>query len=192
MKISQICALAVLLAVGSAMAFADGVNDPKIIIHGASSEDLIQGSCSQCVGVGMNFSFSVPASGSGSLFFTNKSGQNWTSLALIEQGHTVPAADIKCSSYLFMSCTAETLKNGNVEILLAGVKSRADWRDLGIPNGASFSIQFSCLKSNCWPGGLSFSGHANAVPEPETVALMVTGLGAIVSRRKMWKRSLKA
>lgn len=187
MKISQICALALLLAVGSVMAFADGINDPKIIIKGAAGGDLVKGHCGQCVDVGLNFKFTVPESGSGTLFFTNTSGANWTSLTLVEKG--VPAVDIKCSSSLFSSCTTETLKNGSVEILLSGVKGGALWKDHGIPNGASFAIDFACVSKSCWPGGMTFGGHANggSVPEPGTVALMVTGLGAIVSRRKLWK-----
>jgi len=176
-----------LLVVGSVMAFADGIHDPQIIIHGVGGNAPQSCPPGGCVGVGLNFSFSVPPSGSGTLFFTNNSGVNWTSLALIEVGHTVPAADIKCNSYLFMSCTATTLKNGNVEILLSGVKGGNN-PDKGILNGQSFSIAFSCVNKNCWPGGLKFGGHANmTVPEPGTVALMMTGLGALVSRRKTWK-----
>jgi len=181
MKTSQICAVAMLLIVGSVMAFADGIKDPQIIIHGAGG-----GSSPQAMGVGVNFNFSVPAGGSGTLTFTNTSGVNWTSLALIEQGHAVPAADIKCRSYLFMSCVATSLKNGNVEILLSGVKAGNN-PDKGILNGQSFGITFSCVNNNCWPGGLNFGGHANmTVPEPGTIALMVTGLGAFFSRRKTW------
>ncbi|HKM86093.1 MAG TPA: PEP-CTERM sorting domain-containing protein [Terriglobales bacterium] len=190
MKISQICAVALLLVMGSVMAFGDGINDPQIIIHGVGSGGAGPLACppSGCVQVGLNFSFKVPPSGSGTLFFTNESGQNWTSLALIEKGNVVPAADIKCHSYLFQSCTATTLKNGNVEILLSGVKGATN-PDKGILNGQSFSINFSCVNKSCWPGGLSFSGHANmsTVPEPGTIALMITGLGALVSRRKTWK-----
>jgi len=189
MKISRICALALLFAVSSAMAFADGIQDPKIIIKGAGGGSLVQGPCPQCIGVGMNFSFTVPQSGSGSLFFTNTSGKNWTSLKLIEKG--VPAADVKCSSSLFSSCTTQTLKNGSVEILLSGVKGGAQWADHGIMNGQNFSINFSCVKGNCWPGGLTFNGHGGtsvgSVPEPGTIGLLVLGLGALSSRRKMWK-----
>jgi len=185
MKISQICAVALLLVVGSAMAFADGV-DPKVIIRGVSGN--ITCPPDGCQAVGLNFSFSTPASGKGTLFFTNESGQNWTSLTLIEQGHVVPAEAISCHSQLFANCTAVTLRNGNVAIELSGVKGGNN-PDRGIQNGQSFAISFSCVGKSCWPGGLQFGGHANAssVPEPGTIALMVTGLGALVSRRKMWK-----
>jgi hypothetical protein len=106
-------------------------------------------------------------------------------LALVEKG--VPAVDIKCHSNLFGSCTTETLKSGAVEIFLS--ISKADNPNQGIKNGQTFGISFNCIKQDCWPGGLSFGGHANgaSVPEPGTIALMVTGLGALVSRRKMWK-----
>jgi len=190
MKTSQICAVALLLVVGSVMAFADGINDPQIIIHGAGSGGSAPFTCpphQTCKGVGLNFSFTVPPSGTGKLFFTNTSGVNWTSLALIEQGHVVPAADIKCSSYVFSSCTVSTLKNGNVEILLSNTNGPLN-KDKGILAGQSFSIAFACVNKSCWPGGLNFGGHANmSVPEPGTMALMMTGLGALVSRRKTWK-----
>jgi hypothetical protein len=191
MKISLMCAAALLL-VGSVIASADTVKDPKIIIHGvAGGANLQMCPPAGCVGVGINFGFTVPPSGSGTLFFTNTSGVNWTSLTLIEQGHAVPAAAIHCNSYLFTSCTATNLQNGNVAIVLSGVKGGGPLNTgTGIANGQSFSIQFACVNNNCWPGGLSFGGHANAgssVPEPGTIALMMTGLGALVSRRKLWK-----
>jgi hypothetical protein len=185
MKISQICGVVLLLVVGSMLAFADSVHDPKIIIKGVAQE-LTE--CPQCKGVGFNFSFTVPESGSGTLYFTNQSGKNWNSLTLIETGE--PAADISCHSNLFSSCTTQTLKNGSVEILLTNA-GRAKWADQGIKNGQNFGISFSCLDKSCWPGGLSFNGHGSpnvaAVPEPGTIALMATGLVGLISRRKTWK-----
>ncbi|MGO9863670.1 MAG: PEP-CTERM sorting domain-containing protein [Terriglobales bacterium] len=188
MKLSRICALLLLVALGSAMAVADGINDPKIIIRGASAGQIAMMShCPPqgCTSVGLNFTFGVPKSGSGTLFFTNNSGVNWTSLTLVEKG--VPAIDISCSSYLFPSCKTETLKNGAVAIVLATSSCGRG----GIKNGQSFSIQLACVGGSCWPGGLDFSAHANgATPEPGTIAFMTTGLAAIVSRRKWWtKRS---
>jgi len=190
MKISQIFAVLMLLVVGSVMAFADGINDPQIIVHGAGSGNVCP--VSGCRGVGLTFNFKIPASGSGSLFFTNESGQTWTSLALVEQCPggvcAVPAVDIKCHSSLFHSCTVETLKNGDVEILLQ--VSHSYNPNTGIRNGQNFAITFACVDSSCWPGGVKFNAGANGaspVPEPGTIALMVTGLGALVSRRKTWK-----
>jgi hypothetical protein len=196
MKIYQVCAVALLLAMGSAMAFADSINDPKIIVRGVSgsnSQDRSADSCGKhnCTDVGLNFSFTIPKGGEGNLFFTNTSGKNWTSLTLIETGE--PAADISCATSVFLNCTTKTLKNGSVEILLAGVRTRGALNSLaGIPNGGSFAISFIC-KGGCWiNGGSTVTAHAGTVPEPETVALMITGLGAIFSRRKLWRNRFRA
>jgi hypothetical protein len=189
MKISQICAVLLLLTVGSVMAFADGIHDPKIVIHGVNGGNgPTHCPPAGCTSVGLNFTFNVPKGGSGTLFFTNGSGKDWTSLTLIESG--VPAASVSCIQTLFLSCSTKTLQNGSVEILLSGVKGGQNPR-VGIKKGQSFDISFVCVAKDCWPGGLPFTGHANAaVPEPGTLALMVTGLGAAFSRRKMWKNRL--
>lgn len=194
MKLGRLCILAVLVVAASMAAFGDSVQDPTIIIRGVSgtsSPTLLSGCPPEgCTQVGMNFSFGVPDSGKGTLFFTNASGQNWTSLALIEKG--VPASAITCIQNLFLSCTTKTLKNGAVEILLSGIKGASNPLK-GILTGQSFSIGFACSEG-CWPGGLDFTAHANvaAVPEPGTIALVVTGLGAIVARRKKWKSNLNS
>jgi hypothetical protein len=196
MKISQICAVAVLLSVGSLMAFADGITDPKIIIHGVNSGSASTSSpCGPhgCEDVGLSFSFTIPKSGHGFLYFTNTSGKNWTSLTLIETG--VPAADISCTQTVFLNCSTKTLGNGSVEILLSGANTHRINNfnpRTGIANGQSFDIGFRCLNGSCWPGGSTVTAHAGAVPEPSTVAFMLTGLGAIVSRRKTWMNRLKA
>ncbi len=192
MKISQICAVALLFVVGSVLAFADGINDPKIIIQGVSGggAPLSEGGCSKCVNVGLTFTFTIPKSGKGFLYFTNESGKNWTSLALIEKG--VPAIDIDCQQSFFTSCSTKTLENGSVEILLSGIKHTLNPR-VGILNGKSFSIGFACVSASCWTnGGTQVGATAGTVPEPGTVALMVTGLAAMVSRRKRWKNRLQA
>jgi PEP-CTERM motif-containing protein len=173
MKISRICVLVLLVVVGSAAAFGDSVTDPTIIIRGAS------GSAPAGLPVGLNFTFSSPKGGFGNLFFTNASGKNWTSLTLIENG--VPAVDITCSTNLFLACTKITLENGSVEIILSGVKGLNPHN--GILNGQSFAITFSN-----WPKNpVEFTAHAGTVPEPGTIALMLTGLGALAARRKVWR-----
>ena len=88
----------------------------------------------------------------GTLFFTNASGKNWTSLSLIETG--VPAADISCEQTLFLNCTTKTLKNGSVEILLSGRQGGLNPRT-GILAGQSFAITFRLRERSCWPGGLT-------------------------------------
>jgi hypothetical protein len=189
MKISQVCAVAMLLLVGSVLAFADGIQDPKIIVRGVNGGASPCGKEQhQCTDVGLNFSFAVPKGGAGSLFFTNTSGKNWTSLTLIENGE--PAADISCSTDVFLNCSTKTLENGSVEILLSGVKKGLNPQN-GILNGQSFAVSFVC-KGGCWKNaGSTVTAHAGTVPEPETVALMVTGLGAIFSRRKMWRNRFR-
>ena len=191
MKLSKIGGLVLVLVVGSALAFADGINDPKVIVHGVNGGGFGMCGKHQCKDVGVNFNFNIPQSGKGALFFTNTSGKNWTSLALIESA--VPANDVSCSQTLFLSCTVKTLKNGSVEILLSGVRGGLNPRK-GIKNGQSFAIDFACVSGSCWPGGIPVSGHAGTgtIPEPATVALMVTGLGAMFSRRKSWRKGVKA
>ena len=149
MKISRNFAVLMLLVVASAMAFADGI-DPQIIVHGAGNSQVCPvGGCKSITG--LTFSFSIPASGSGTLFYTNNSGQNWTSLALVEQCPNgvcaVPAADIKCHSALFHSCSVDTLKDGNVEIFLQ--ISQGNNPNTGIKNGQSFGITFACVGNSC-------------------------------------------
>ena len=183
-----------LLVVVSAIAFADTIN-PKITVHaiGGGGKGPVSCPTSGCTDVGLKFDFTVPASGSDTLYFTNTSGVAWTSLALIEickHGNcAIPAGDIKCHSYYFASCTTETLKNGNVEILLSGIHGALNL-DRGIQNNQRFAISFNCPHGNCWPGGLDFVGKANnatTIPEPATIGLMATGLAALLSRRKRWK-----
>jgi hypothetical protein len=73
-----------------------------------------------------------------------------------------------------MSCTKTTV-GGVTTILLSGIGGSFS----GIPVGHNFSITFGQ-----WPaGGVNFKAMAN-VPEPATLALFLTGLGALATRRK--------
>src|SRR5882724_3166141 len=134
MKISRLCLLVSLALLCTGLAFADGIKDPKIIIRGVNgggAGPLSHCPETGCTNVGMNFEFTTPKHGTGTLFFTNASGKNWTSLKLIETG--VPAAAVSCQQSLFLSCTVTTLENGSVQILLAGIKGHNP--HAGIPNG---------------------------------------------------------
>jgi hypothetical protein len=183
-RLSVVIALALLFA---SVAFGDSVTDPKIIIQGVAGGSFITCPPDGCVGVGTHFSFNSPQGGTGKLFFGNESGVNWTSLRLIESG--VPATAVTCVQNLFLSCNVKTLKDGATEILLSGTAKTFNAHH-GILNGQDFAIGFKCSgKGNCWPpGGVHFIAIANA-PEPATIALVVSGLAAIVSRRKRWQKS---
>ena len=125
------------------------------------------------------FQFSTPASGSGTLAFTNASGVDWTSLRLVESG--VLADSITCITDIFATCKISDV-NGHTVILL-----RTGGNFTGILNHSVFTITFGC-QQGCWPGNLPFTATAN-VPEPGTIALVLTGLGGIVTRRKWLQRA---
>ena len=165
-------AIALVIAMCAAFAHADSITDPTIIIRDPP--------CGQgCTPVGLNFSFGTPADGKGALFFNNASGLDWFSLSLAESG--VDASAITCLTDAFVNCSVSTV-NGLTTILLSGLAP--DFA--GIPAGHNFSIVFGCESGECepWPGDLDFTARAN-VPEPGTMALLFTGIGAIVARRKL-------
>jgi PEP-CTERM motif-containing protein len=131
---------------------------------------------------GTQFNFSSPPSGIGALTFNNASGVDWTSLRLVEFG--VPAGAITCITDVFLSCVAKSGSNGSTIILLSGLGPGFG----GITTGLNFSIQFEC-STGCWPGNLPFHAVAN-VPEPTSMALVLTGLAGIATRRK-WLQRIK-
>ncbi len=173
-KFSRILFILIALAVFATAAYADSSLDPTIIIRDPSCPTP------GCVSVGQQFTFGVPSSGFGTLFFTNASGVDWTNLKLTESG--VSANVIGCTTTAFANCTVSTL-NGITTIFLSGINQNF----AGIVSGENFSIVFGCVSETCWPGGLDFSATAN-VPEPATIALMLTGIGGIISRRRWLKR----
>ena len=169
-------AIAIVIAMCAAFAHADSITDPTIIIRDPP--------CGQgCTPVGLNFSFGTPADGTGVLFFNNASGLDWFSLSLAESG--VDASAITCVTDVFANCSVSTV-NSLTTILLSGLNS--DFHGIGA--GQNFSIVFGCESGECdpWPGDLDFTARAN-VPEPGTMALLFTGIGAIVARRKLRNRA---
>jgi hypothetical protein len=173
-RFSRILFIFVALAVFATAAYADSSLDPTIIIRDPACPTP------GCVSVGTTFTFGVPSNGQGTLFFTNASGVDFNNLKLTESG--VSANVIGCTTTAFANCTVSTV-NGVTTIFVSGVNSNF----AGIPNGQNFSIVFGCVNDTCWPGGLDFTATAN-VPEPGTMALLLTGIGGIVSRRRWLKR----
>ena len=172
------CVLGMVIALGAVAAHADGI-DPGIII-----KDPVGCPSGNCIPItGMSFSFGVPSGGFGLLHFLNASGVTWNSLTLTEIG--VPAINVTCSSDVF-SCGVVAFGQKGATIVLTAVNGLP-----GIPNGNSFELILGCTNGKCplWPAGLQFSAAANAVPEPGTLALLLTGAGAIFARRKLCARS---
>ena len=166
-------ALGMVLAICAVAAHAGSINDPKVIIR-----DPVGCPSHACVTVtGFTFAFSVPSQGFGVLNFLNASGANWKSLILTETG--VAAANISCSAPGVFSCSVIALGTNGAKIVLTATGGFT-----GIPNGNSFEVVLSCVNSTCWPGGLSVGAAANNVPEPASLALMLTGMGTLVARRR--------
>lgn len=167
----KICLLVLVVALVSAAASASPL-DPKIIIR-----DPIGCPSNACTPVGLSFSFNVPQGGFGLLHFINASGVTMNSLILTETG--VAASNISCAADTF-SCAVVAFGQNGAKLLLTALGPTG-----GIPNGNSFEVLLSCVNSTCWPSNLQFNATANAVPEPGTMALMLTGVGAFFTRRKL-------
>lgn len=161
--------VAVLLSVAAANATTI---DPRIIIR-----DPVGCPSGSCTPVGLTFGFQVPVTGKGVLHFLNVSGVSWHSLVFTETG--VAAVNITCSTDVF-SCAVVPFGQNGAKIVLTAINGLT-----GIPAGNSFEIILGCARGDCptWPAGLDIDAVAN-VPEPGTMALLLTGLGAIFARRK--------
>ena len=175
-RIPHLFVLAAIVGAFAVAAHATSVFDPTVIIRDPACPGA------GCQTVGTQFAFNVPAGGSGTLFFTNGSGVNFINLLLTESG--VPANAITCLTSAFANCNVSTGASGITSLFLSGINPNFT----GIPSGQNFSIVFQCNGNSCWPGGLGFSAIAN-VPEPTTMALMATGIGALITRRKRWKHA---
>jgi len=152
-------------------AFAD-VTDPGTIIRDHK--------CTTCTAVGMSFSLTSTATG-GVFDLKNVSGSNWFNLKLTEKG--VPASAISCKTNIFAACKFTTNKNGITSILVSGTSASLP----GILNQDGFQIELHCPPGtpHCesWPAGVKFNGLAN-VPEPGTMAMVATGVGILINRRR--------
>ncbi|MBS1853070.1 MAG: hypothetical protein JST79_19375 [Acidobacteria bacterium] len=171
-----VCALFVFAVAAHADSVAD---DPRIIVRDPACPYY---GCNQ---VGTTFNVTVPQSGTGAVFFTNTSGQNWYNLRLIETG--VPANLITCITDAFANCSVTTV-NGITTIFLSGIGDCFD----GIKKGANFEIIFGCTNGHCnpWPSGLAFSAAAN-VAEPGALAMLLLSLAAMAGGLKWRQRTLR-
>jgi hypothetical protein len=198
MKTLGMLAIVAVVSMWTVAARADSNNDPRIVIRDAS--------CSKSCGVGDDFGFSLPPANNGAgtftgtLSFKNDTQSTWYSLLLVVS-NTDLSGPVSCGAdAYFSSCLVrrDPSNSSLTEILFANLLS---WCPApGIIAGGIFDLDFSGVNgSPSWPGSQQFSGYANpsisqllnpsVVPEPGTLALLLVGVGAIATRRKLWSRS---
>jgi hypothetical protein len=188
-KILRILAAGTIFAMCSVAAYADSNNDPRVIIKGA-----IGPIGREITGVHEHFNFALPGDKNtpfaGDLSFNNVTSQTWTSLALFESAFG--PLDVKCGGGgFFNSCIKFTDPRNPAltEILFTNTVGHGKL-GTGIRAGDIFTLEFSPVGNTNWMGATKFSAVATtAVPEPSTIAFLFTGIGAIASRRKLWKRA---
>jgi hypothetical protein len=170
----------------SVAAHADSSNDPRVVIKDAEPGQNVSG---------LNFGFSLPGQTggefTGDLDFTNTGSQTWTTLALFESA--VPWKDVSCGANAFFNrcrVSHDPRNRSLTEILFYNIVGCGPL-GTGILAGENFTLAFGPGEgsSTSWPAGTSFRGVATAVPEPSTIAFLFTGIGAIATRRKLWKRA---
>jgi hypothetical protein len=188
-KVLRIFCAGMVFAMCSLAAYADSSHDPRVIIKGATGPNP-----HEITGEGVNFQFSLPTNHgqyfTGDLTFSNATSKTWTTLALFES--SVAATNVTCGqSSFFNHCQVFIDPTTNkVEILFSNTVGYGKL-GTGILPGENFTLGFSKGKGpHSWPSGTTFDAVATtAVPEPSTLAFLFTGIGAIVSRRKLWKRA---
>ena len=192
--------LAILLMASAAVASADGLADPKMIV---SDPPCFEGPCPGPVG--LTFSFRSNAFGGGFLTFTNESDFDWTSL-LIETGSdpfNVPANTIVCQTNAFLSCVVSDLGGGITAMYLSGVTAPGCEFGCanGIPDFDTFTINLNGEAndpvsedpngSGGWGALRNFDASANVpapVPEPATLTLMAVGMGAFLAKKRLSRK----
>ncbi len=165
-------ALLILVVVGVARA---NTTDPQIIIGDPTT---------QSQSVGSTFSFSLDPSGTAFVVFLNMSGVPWFN---IEFTTATPTGTITAlGGNFFTSSTILFNSNNTVSILFFGLDST----HLGILPGNEFFVNMTSSVNQVtttWVPNATVSAVAN-VPEPATLALFLTGIGAFAARRRLQKQ----
>jgi hypothetical protein len=93
---------------------------------------------------------------------------------------SVTGLDISCASNIFVNCAVTTPYPDTTVVSLSGGR---------ITPNQYFSLDFGCASGSCsWPGGTSgIAVWGTNVPEPGSMALILTGIGAIAAQRALWK-----
>lgn len=127
--------------------------------------------------VGLMFGFTSNASGGGVFDFTNASGVTFEFLE-INVPAPMPPGRITCGGNAFIQCFRESRPDG-------GFATIDFFGGPGIANGGGFSID---LGTTGWTPNADFavsaSGPNQPTPEPGTLTLVASGVGALWLRRK--------
>jgi hypothetical protein len=151
---------------------------------------------------GTSFTFSSNVSGGGFLTFENESDSSWSSLLIETTG--IAANTVNASSNLFSNPVLVYNIGDLLVIYFSGVSAPGCEEGCfpGIPNISDQNVFTINLNddigefpnqdpngSGGWGPNLAFTGDANVpappVPEPATLTLMVTGLGAFLAKKKL-------
>ena len=182
MKTPALCFAGALLVLCSLSAFANSEKDPRIVVK---DPPLCEAGC---VGVGQIFSFGLPAGSgnfTGTLSFQNNSDVTWFNLIITEKG--VAFSSVSCGfSAFFNFCQVVPVKGNADAAKIEFFNLYGDGKG-GIAPGQTFNFGFKGWSRSTEFTGHGYGGAPPAVPEPTTLALMLTGAGAIVGRRKFWK-----
>lgn len=194
-------ALCLVLMGSCALVRADGIPvDPQM---GVSDPACSGEGCPSPVFVGQGFQFAT-VNGGGVFTGTNETGVTWTSLDFVLSGTAVLASSISCSAAGLYSCFVNFDESGDATDIL--YDSLCDGcSGSGIPNNDQFFVSLNDAGSTTgsWPVDEMFQAHYNnttptvftpltpvaPVPEPSTIVLVCTGLGAFIAKRKRQARS---
>lgn len=178
MRIFRVMLLGGLVVLFGGVALADPVpiRDPEIVLVGTDPTSTPV--------EGLSFSFFANNQGIGIFPFQNISGRDWFNVAILTSPPT-PCSSIVGRSNVFGNFSCQDLSGGQVQMLFSGVGTFGELFFPGIVNGAFFTINLGPL-TDPWTANERFDAQANVpVPEPATLALFLTGLGALVMRRKL-------
>ena len=191
-----------LLFLLSGFAYADGVPvDPNMVVNDPLCDS---GSpCAPIVSSQVLFTFSASSSGGSTTpittFEVNPSGPTFTTLDIETPGIFDSTNLVHCSSNQF-SCTPSFI--GGVTNLHFFIDTTICPNCVGFLPGFTFTLNLddpgAPAGTGSWGAGREFGGEANLgttpttpffTPEPSSVVMLVSGVAALATRRKLFKRS---
>ena len=180
----------------------------------ASQAVIIKTSDPVCTGTpiytGDTITFTV-TNGGGDFTFCNDTDATWTNL-LVAINTTISPDDIDCVTTDFKACNLYTTNQPDaVYAFFYGTCVNSPNKTchpqvLGVPIGGELEIDLNCTNNDCtpppdWPTGTGGTVYTNvptdpdgdptnfpSVPEPASITLLMSGLGAAYLGRKRWTR----